>query len=226
MNENKPSRDLVDVFLLLTSMGAIAMGLSGSCILFSLQFFVAIAGTRADGFVDVFTPLSLIVLSLSAIPAALISIRAFRGRRSETQKLPSPTILSVILIFPIALFVGSQAITGSSTPGFLGSLAHIVTALIPVLVAVVIVHRHGPRVSQRRNYGCRSARTRCNAPRYFARSGTSGRRRSFAGHDRGIRRAHTGARSVSRTPVPGQSFRRRDRSCRTFDARQDLERET
>jgi RsiW-degrading membrane proteinase PrsW (M82 family) len=153
MNEHKPSRDLFDVFLLLTSIGAIAMGLSGSCILFSLQFFTAIAGTQADGFVDVFTPLSLIVLSLSAIPAALLSIRAFQGRRSKHQKLPSPTILSVILIFPIALFVGSQVITGTSTPGFLGSFAHIVTAFIPVLVAVVIVHRHGPHVSQRRFWG-------------------------------------------------------------------------
>lgn len=153
MKDNKPSRDLVDVFLLLTSMGALAMGVSGSCILFSLQFFTVIASTQADGFVDVFTPLSLVVLSLSAIPAAVLSVRAFRGRSVQKQKLSSPAMLSAILIFPFALFLGSQAITGTTMPGFWGSLAHIVTAFIPVLVAIVIVHRHGPHVSQRRFWG-------------------------------------------------------------------------
>ncbi|NIS79187.1 MAG: PrsW family intramembrane metalloprotease [Anaerolineales bacterium] len=153
MIEDKPSRDLVDVFLLLASMGALSLGLSGSCIFLSLQLFTSVAGVEMDGLIDPFTPLSLIVLSLSAIPSTLVSIRALRGQRIQFQNPSSPNLLWAFILLPIALFVGGLTIGQNLQPDPLGPFAHIASAIIPVLVAVVLVHRHGPLVSQRRFWG-------------------------------------------------------------------------
>jgi RsiW-degrading membrane proteinase PrsW (M82 family) len=152
MIEQHRSYDAIDILSLLASLLALILTIAG--VIFMLLSTVLYEEVYGDlGIQNNTTSLaSLIVMGCVALPTFFLSARALFGSERSLSHRSSRNLLSLILIFPIAVWVG-LGVFDNDFPAILGPVAHILGAALPVFFAIGIVRLNGPTLSKRRIWG-------------------------------------------------------------------------
>ena len=79
--------------------------------------------------------------------------RAIIGHAPERPGRPSSSWLILLIVYPIALFMGYLATQAGALPELLILPTQLAAAGAPVLLVVMIVRRAGPEISPRRAWG-------------------------------------------------------------------------
>jgi RsiW-degrading membrane proteinase PrsW (M82 family) len=149
MTEVERPRDTIDMLLLIASFSVITLGGLAICGLLFLLLITIPFGNSEEALFIPSTVLSLAAMSI----CAYLSIRALAGQPALHSPPPSTIWLGSIILFPLLLFLGNQVFSQNFFPGLLGSLIHVIAALIPIIFIVVLARRRGPTLSRRRVWG-------------------------------------------------------------------------
>lgn len=150
MNEQRKRGDIIDYLLLMGSVGIFFLGLCSGCfLLFQLI-------TRSDGGAESPTLSGIFMIAalcLVGVPAAIISLRSIQGREIPRLEPPIINLTYIIILFILTLVLGYFTLERSSHYNILSTIVHISAAAIPATIAILLVIRHNPPISQRRFWG-------------------------------------------------------------------------
>jgi RsiW-degrading membrane proteinase PrsW (M82 family) len=153
MSESQHSYDSLDVVLFLISLAVVTLGLIGGGILFSMMLFGFFSDNGQEVQLAITNLTSFGAMCLCSVPLAYSTGRALLGHRPPTSAATSPAWFMTAILFPLSLGLGHLAYERNVLASFLGPIAHLSAAAIPVIIAVAIVCSRGPRISPRRLWG-------------------------------------------------------------------------
>jgi RsiW-degrading membrane proteinase PrsW (M82 family) len=96
------------------------------------------------------TALTLLVVGLSGIPLAVISLRRLNNPLSDPPRLPSRRWFYLLVLFPVVILIGHLVFRSSNFNAALGAIAQLSAAAIPAILMIFIARRNGPPLSGRR----------------------------------------------------------------------------
>jgi hypothetical protein len=141
-----------NTLLLIGSILAILVsfiGAAGSILLGVIGFFIGgtVSGNSAWILAGTFVGLSIV-----SLPAGWVAYKAMQGESLAISKPSNRSLYWILVLIPVVLAVGTVAFQLEVLPGILGPPAHMLAALLPVIVLVFIVLQKGPAISQRRGW--------------------------------------------------------------------------
>jgi hypothetical protein len=148
--EKRKRGDVFDYLLLLGTAGVFLLCLCAACFLSAQLFFFNDGADENSAFSAIIT---LTALSVVAVPTAIISLRSIQGREIPPLEPPNVNLPSLGMLFLLVLVAGYFTIENSSQITVTGSIIHLAAAVIPVSIAILLVIRQKPAVSQRRFWG-------------------------------------------------------------------------
>jgi hypothetical protein len=150
MNDQSKSTRRSDTLLVIFSLTGLFLSLCGVSMLLLLSAFQGLSlGGSFEPF-GLVTALTFLVVGLSGIPSAVISLRRLNNPLSDKPNVPSKKWFLVLLLFPPAILLGHLVFRAIHFNAFLGALAHLSAAAIPAIAIILIARRNGPPMSGRR----------------------------------------------------------------------------
>lgn len=153
MNASNGERDQLSVFLLIASILALALaitGFIGMALLGVMTWFIDKSPTASMTFV---IAAAFMAMGVCTIPGIYHGYQGLQGRIQEQKHKPLRGWRYVSLLFPLALGFGYLAFNRGVLPSLLGPLAHVSAAIIPVVFALAILLRKGSPISVKRIWG-------------------------------------------------------------------------
>ncbi len=150
MIEKRKRGDVFDYLLLLGAAGVFLLCLCSACFLSAQLYFFNDGADENSAFSAI---ILITALSLVGVPTAIISLRSIQGREIPRLEPPKVNLYYLGILFLLFLVLGYSTIEHSSQITIIGSIIHIIAAVIPVAIAILLVIRHKPAVSQRRFWG-------------------------------------------------------------------------
>ena len=153
MNQASNSRDPLDIFLFVISLGGIILSLVVASGVFITTSFARLIGNSLGLHFAETTAFSIAFIGLCALPTCILSFQALLGRHPPSPRSASSSWIMAAILIPFSLTLGHLAYTRNLFPRLISPLAHILAASVPVFVVVTIAHRNGPPLSPRRIWG-------------------------------------------------------------------------
>ena len=150
MTEQRKRGDYIDYLLLLGAMVVFLFCLCAGCFLL-VQLTMESDGS--GGISSINAIFTIAALCLVAVPAAIISLRSIQGQEIPRLEPPRIKLRYLAILFLLSLILGYFALEKTNRIDFLSPIAHISAAAIPAAIAIILVIRHKPPVSQRRFWG-------------------------------------------------------------------------
>lgn len=153
MRQKTTTRSLIDLILFIVSLGGFLLTLVVSGI-FIIEYLLSGPGGVDTGFdSNITTAISIMFVGMCALPTCIMSARALVGQSPFPPRPASSFWLISIVLLPLTLTLGHLAFTRGLFSDLIGPPAHILTALVPALIAILLIRRHGPSYSPRRIWG-------------------------------------------------------------------------
>jgi hypothetical protein len=153
MSDKVGTRNPVNVILFIASSGGFLLTIVLSGIIVFVYLFSDPAGMSNGVDYSLTTAASIAFIGMVALPTSVLSLRELLGHSPLPPRSASSLWLISLALLPLTLILGHWAFELGYYPNLLGPPAHILTALMPALVVITIVRRHGPFHSPRRVWG-------------------------------------------------------------------------
>ena len=153
MSHKTAARRPIDLILFIASLGGFLLTLVVSGIIIIDNLFSDPAGVNNGFNSSITTAMSITFIGMCALPTCIMSARALVGQSPLPPRPVSSFWLVSIVLLPLTLTLGHLAFTRDLFSALIGPPAHILTALVPALIAVLLIRRHGPSYSPRRVWG-------------------------------------------------------------------------
>jgi hypothetical protein len=153
MSDKVTTSNPVNLILFIASLGGFLLTIVLSGIIVSVYLFSAPAEMSNGVDYSLTTAASIAFIGIVALPTSVLSLRELLGHSPVLPRSSSSLWLISLVLLPLTVIMGHYAFELGHYPNLLGPPAHILTALIPALVVVTIVRRHGPFHSPRRVWG-------------------------------------------------------------------------
>ena len=153
MSDRKTERGPLDLILFIVSLGGFLLTIGASGIIV-LEYLLS-GPTVVDNSFDysITTAISIAFVGICALPTCIMSARALVGQSPLPPRPVASSWLVCIALLPLTLALGHFAFTRGFFSDLIGPPAHILTALVPALIAILVIRRHGPSYSPRRVWG-------------------------------------------------------------------------
>jgi hypothetical protein len=153
MSDKTAERGPLDLILFIVSLGGFLLALVVSGVIL-IEYLLSSPVGVANGFdYSITTAISIAFVGMCALPTCILSARALVGQSPLPPRPVSSSWLVSIVLLPLALTLGYLAFTRGLLSDLIGPLAHILAALVPALIAILLIRRHGPSFSLRRVWG-------------------------------------------------------------------------
>ena len=150
MSDKVASHNPLNLILFIASLGGFLLTIVLSVIIVFIYLFSDSAEVSNGLDYSITTAASIAFIGMCALPTSILSLRALLGRSPFPPRSASSLWLISLVLLPLTLILGHFAFELGFYPNLLGPPAHILTALVPTLIAVIIVRRYGPPYSPRR----------------------------------------------------------------------------
>lgn len=150
MNDQPKPSNRIDILLIVLVVFGLGVSI---CVVSAMLILSAIQGLSFGGSFEPFglvTALTFLIVGLSGIPLAVISLRRINDPSSDKPGLPSKQWFLILLFFPLAILVGHFTFRSHNINAFLGTAAQLSAAVIPAIAVILIARRNGPPLSGRR----------------------------------------------------------------------------
>ncbi|KPK89921.1 MAG: hypothetical protein AMJ88_16885 [Anaerolineae bacterium SM23_ 63] len=153
MSEKVAARDPLNLILFIASLGGFLLAIILSGIIVFANLFSDSVGMSNGPDYSITTAASIAFVGICALPTSVLSLRALLGHSPLPPRPASSLWLISLVLLPLTFTLGHFAFELGFYPNILGPPAHILTALVPALIVVIIVRRYGPLHSPRRVWG-------------------------------------------------------------------------
>ncbi|UCF61630.1 MAG: hypothetical protein JSV37_02805, partial [Anaerolineaceae bacterium] len=153
MNDSTVARRPLDLILLIITLGGFLLTLVASGIIVIEYLFFGPTGVGNGLEYSLTTALSISFIGLCALPTCVLSARALVGQSPLPARPISTIWLVSIVLLPLTLMLGHLAFTRGFFPNLVGPPSHLLTAMVPAVIALVLVRRQGSPFSPRRVWG-------------------------------------------------------------------------
>ncbi|HEY46233.1 MAG: hypothetical protein AMJ88_10115 [Anaerolineae bacterium SM23_ 63] len=153
MSDKTAERRPLDLILFIVSLGGFLLILVTSGMIVIENLLSGPSGVDTGLNYSITTALSITFVGICALPTCIMSARALIGQSPFPPRPGSSIWLVSIVLLPLTLILGHLAFTRGLFSDLIGPPAHILTALVPALIAIVLIRRHGPTYSPRRTWG-------------------------------------------------------------------------
>ena len=140
-----------DIALLLLGLAGTGLNLSGALGTLAVTLVAFLEGDSQAASLGTWASGSLLAMALAGVPAIVLGLRGVFGRPPDPPLRPAAAWIpaAVGLAFPIALLAGAWTLAHADLT-LLAIPVHIATAVLPVALAVLLVHAAGPAIALRR----------------------------------------------------------------------------
>jgi hypothetical protein len=153
MNSQPRKQDSLYWLAIICSIGAFSLSILGASGLLFSTLLARLVGEPSDLLYTTTTVTSLVAVGLASLPTLVLSGRAILGRPPLPPRQPSSGWLVISALLPLGIGLGHFAYVFDFLPVFLIPFAHILSATIPGLLAIIIVRRVGPSQTPLRVWG-------------------------------------------------------------------------
>jgi hypothetical protein len=153
MSENTTQRRPLDLILFIVSLGGFLLTLVASGLILFEYLLSGLAGIENGLDYSITTAISIAFVGMCALPTCILSARALIGQSPLPPRPVASFWLISIVLLPLTLLLGYLAFSRGLLSNLIGPLAHILTALVPAFIAILLIRRHGPSFSPRRIWG-------------------------------------------------------------------------
>lgn len=146
-----PSRR-IDLALFIVGLAGSGLSLSGGVGTLAITLLSMLEGDAGGTALGAWASGAMLAMAACGIPAIVLGLRGLLGRSALEARRPPPGWFALPLLFPAALLAGTWVVARPSLT-LVAIPIHIATAVLPVVLAVLLVRVPGPVFSSRRSWG-------------------------------------------------------------------------
>jgi len=141
----------VDLALFVIGLAGSALSLSGGVGTLAITLLSLLEGDPEAATLGAWASGAMLAMAACGIPAIVLGLRGLLGRTPAPAGRPAPAWFAISLLFPVALLAGTWVLARPNLT-LLAIPVHVATAVLPVVLAVLLVRVPGAQSSSRRSW--------------------------------------------------------------------------